>query len=175
MNTLAAIAAVTLSFAQYTEIADKWTPFTVKKGGFSVLMPGTPIESPIQTLHTGRGTIYVHVYWCTTPSEVFGVSYAEPAPGVTSESPREMIASARNGFKNASGGKLLSERQFKYDGKLAAEFEFPAKGGICTSQVFCAKNLCCGLMTVRPRGHGVSEDQRKFIRSFKFISKTAIR
>lgn len=175
MNILAGLAAITLSFAQYTEVPDRWTTFTSKKGGFSVSMPGTAAESPVQTMHTERGTIYVHVYWCKSPSEVFAASYVECAPRASSESPEEMIANARNGYKEASGGKLLSERRFQFAGKLAAEFEFPGKGGIMTSRMFCAKNQCCGLLTVRPKGQGQSEDQRKFLNSFKFVAGTAKR
>ena len=52
----------------------KWGTFTSDEGGFSVRMPGKPVEQS-QTQKTAEGDIVIHMYIVETPTRAFLASY----------------------------------------------------------------------------------------------------
>jgi hypothetical protein len=126
MVVISLIALVPLAFAGEAE----WRTFTSTKGGFTVLMPGTPTFTAT-TDHTVVGAVIENLYNLETPAATFSAEYSD-LPGVATffESDDSLYDDAKEGMLKRTGGKLTSYfgiGQAGIKGK-EVECEIPADG-----------------------------------------------
>src|SRR5688572_23404134 len=94
-----------------------WKAFSPKDGGFTVLMPGMPMEDK-QDVKTVSGDITVMLHFIEVKNEgSLVVSYSEyPDAAFKGGDDEKRLDSARDGAVVSAKGKLKSEKKITLDG-----------------------------------------------------------
>ena len=111
----------TVAVAQDEQLPAPWAKFEHEAGGFSVLMPGKPVETITQ-----RPKYTLHSFTVTLGRSVFSVSYSDYVPEVKLDD--SSVTSNIEKFNKNLGATLLTTREIKIDGHTGVEFtaETPA-------------------------------------------------
>jgi hypothetical protein len=141
-----------------------WARFEPEGAGFSVLMPGKPVEAidkrPSYTLHSftvtmGRGT-YV-------------ASYSDYAPEVKLN-PTTALTSNRDKFLKSLKATLLSNREITVDGHTGIEFTTETPAANVKSQMFLVGNRMYQTATLVFKDVDETRNTDRFFESFKLKS-----
>jgi hypothetical protein len=150
----------------------KFEPFTSKRCGFSILMPGTPKEET-KKVKSGRGeldsttfalgTLENKVHWMVTV-----VDYPADTPPELAD---KLLDGAVEGAMKNIKGKTLSEGKIslvnKYPGR---QFQIEAeKIGIHRANVYLVNNRLYQIVARGPKDAVTSPDATKYFESFKLV------
>ena len=138
-----------------------WAKFEPEGVGFSVLMPGKPVEAidkrPSYTLHSftityGRGT-YVASY------SDYGVE--------AKLNPSTALTANRDKFLKSLKGTLLSNREITVDGHNGIEFTTETPAADVKSQIFLVGNRMFQTVTLVFKDVDETRNTDRFFNSFK--------
>jgi hypothetical protein len=153
-----------------TKSGPRWKEFTSKEGGFSVLLPGIPMQDK-KALQIGsrRAELNSFVVEQKREETAYIVVYCD-FPGATwkGDSPEERLECARARAIASSKGKPVSEKKIKLGTFSGRELRFDVKDkGQVRQQLFAVKERLFQLMIAGPKDMTNSQDAGKFFKSFK--------
>jgi hypothetical protein len=154
---------------------------TVKEGGFTAQMPGTPTREVV-SVDTKAGKLDITILTVTKGDEVFIIGYNDiPASVAADANPKTILDNARDGAVRKVNGKVTSEREISIEGYPGKEFTgdgfSPSKNGeksdegTFTERVYWVNPRLYQVLNVRPKGSALDDDAQKFLDSFKLVSK----
>lgn len=142
-------------------------PFTSREGGFSVLMPGTPMYKT-RVLDTNVGQIIAHYFMLESQDGTYMVMYND-FPMQPSDS-HAMLSAVRNG--NAQGGKLIAERDISVDGYPGKLVQVEKGEYTVINAIFLVDQRLYQVMFSRPKTEALPAEAAEFFRSFKLIGSS---
>jgi len=119
--------------AAQDQLPAPWARFEHEGGGFTVLMPGKPVETITQ-----RPKYTLHSFTVTLGRSVFSVSYSDYVPEVKLD--ESSVSSNIEKFNKNLGAKLLTTREMKIDGRTGVEFTAETPALNVKSRVFVVGN-----------------------------------
>ena len=119
--------------AAQDQLPAPWASFEHEGGGFSVLMPGKPVETITQ-----RPKYTLHSFTVTLGRSVFSFSYSDYVPEVKLD--ESSVSSNIEKFNKNLGAKLLTTREMKIDGRSGVEFTAETPALNVKSRVFVVGN-----------------------------------
>ncbi|HEY9650236.1 MAG TPA: hypothetical protein V6C95_06210 [Coleofasciculaceae cyanobacterium] len=141
-----------------------WQEFSSEKGGFTVLMPGTPSEET-RTDKTEDGRPYKqHYFAATQPEGVYLVTYSDfPGQEVNQVDPNIVLEAVIEGFLS-DGGEVVSDHEVSLAGYPGRDIEFTDSDGLSGStQVFLVEGRIYQLVAVASN----PDDVQMFFDSFE--------
>lgn len=161
------IFLIILSLILLSACGTSWQ--TVSKSGFTVEMPGTPIEEPqSDSGMTGNS------YTVETKDEAFTFNYTDYPTNASTADPEQILNMARNGGVRAVNGQLTSERSITLNGKpgkeLVGDGTMP-RDLTFVSRIYWDSSRLYVLVYIRPKGAPASENGEKFLNSLKLTAK----
>lgn len=155
----------------------EWTLFSLPEGGFTVMMPGKPVDFS-QPLDTPAGTLQTHIYVVDLPSAAYMVLYTDlPVAPDRVVGAQAVLDHARDKALVREKGKLLDDRVVSLDGYPGREFSIAAGigGGVFIDRVYLVKTRLYTLSVLDTSADtGSSEskpwqkkDTRTFLDSFR--------
>lgn len=150
----------------------EWKIFSPKDGGFTVLMPGMPMEDK-QDVKTVGGDISVILHILEVKNEgSLVVSYSEyPDAAFKGGDDDKRLDSARDGAVVSAKGKLKSEKKITLDGRPGRDLhiETSAKGveGAVRTRIYAVNKRLFQTMVVGTRDFVGGKDAERFLDSFK--------
>ncbi|HEX5734133.1 MAG TPA: hypothetical protein VF131_14970 [Blastocatellia bacterium] len=155
-----------------------WVEFSSVEGGFTVWMPGKPVEPPIpqaaQEAFKKAGAS-PRVFMHATPKRVgFLVSYSDIELDFSIPKAKEdFLDGVRNGQIMASkGSKLLSEKAIRLDGHPGREFVKKTPTIITKTRAYVVGNRSYILSFITPLNiQDKKNDCEKFFDSFKLVNR----
>lgn len=148
-----------------------WKDFHSKAGGFSVSMPGTPVEKR-QAYHTQAGPIEAHFFTVETDrgSLVYMVVYGDYPEALMAANDKEMLLdAARDGAVGNIRGTLLGDRSISMEGHPGRELQVLSSDGrlALKMRIFLVNNRQYQVVAVTPREARSPEDRDRFLDSFR--------
>jgi hypothetical protein len=153
--------------------ASVWKEFVSQEGQYSVWMPGKP-KSETQPVSTPVGVIQLHLVALDTPDMAFIVGYSDyPEYLVRSGDPDQMLSGARDGAVANVGGKLIGERQIRYQGYPGREIwiEAPIEDqiGLAHARVVLVGARLYQVLAAGPKTGFPSNTAEQFLNSFVLL------
>jgi hypothetical protein len=149
---------------------DTWNELAPKDAGFSVSMPGTPIEQK-ESMRLPSGPVDLLICAVERKQEetAFIVTYCELPEAVVKKSTDEKrLNYARNRALSGSKAKLVSEKKVTLGDHLGRELVFDVEGkGRVRQVIYVVKNHLCQLLVAGPKDRTTSKDADRFLQSFK--------
>ncbi len=149
-----------------------WKEFQSKEGGFSVLLPGAPVEEK-QAVQTELGPIEVRTFTFGLKENVgaYVVSFNDyPVELVKQSDPQKMLDGARDGAVRTVKGRLLSEKKITLDGAPGRELRIEAPGTlVIQSRIYLVKNRLYQILAVTQKEKAADAEITKFRDSFKLV------
>ncbi|MFH7027955.1 MAG: hypothetical protein ACHBN1_21790 [Heteroscytonema crispum UTEX LB 1556] len=143
---------------------ESWTQLSPKQGGFTVLMPGKPIEEK-ETDKSDDTTTESYTYTVETKEGAFLLGYTEFPSDISADDPQGLLDAAAEGLTQ-DGGKLLRQRKISLSNNPGREVQYKnADGTTGTARIFVVKRRLYQLHAITPQ----TQDIKKFFDSFKFI------
>ena len=151
-----------------------WKQFTSTKGGFSVLMPGTPKQLRL-TQQSPIGAIDVYGFVVEQNQKTVGyvVMYADfPVNLAQTVNPKQIFNGGRDRVLNMMQGKLLSQRDVRLQGYPGKEFTYEAKGSIVKHRLYLVNRRLYQIIagTNKNQQQSLSRSTTGFLNSFKLRS-----
>ena len=148
-----------------------WKDFHSKEGGFSVSMPGTPVEKR-QAYHTQAGPVEAHFFTVEADrgSLVYMVVYGDYPEALMAANDREMLLdAARDGAVGNIQGTLVSERTVSLGGHPGRELQVLSADGklALRMRIYLANNRQYQVVAVMPKETRSTEDRDRFLDSFR--------
>lgn len=148
-----------------------WKDFHSKQGGFSVSMPGTPVEKR-QAFHTQAGPVEAHFFTVEADrgSLVYMVVYGDYPEALMAANDREMLLdAARDGAVGNIQGTLVSERTVSLGGHPGRELQVLSSDGrlALRMRIYLANNRQYQVVAVTPKETRSTEDRDRFLDSFR--------
>ncbi|MCU0554226.1 MAG: hypothetical protein MUF17_05585 [Syntrophales bacterium] len=148
-----------------------WKDFHSKEGGFSVSMPGTPVEKR-QAYHTQAGPVEAHFFTVEADrgSLVYMVVYGDYPEALMAADDREMLLdAARDGAVGNIQGTLLGERSVSMGGHPGRELQVLSSDGRLALQmrIYLVKSRQYQVVAVMPKEARSTEDRDRFLDSFR--------
>jgi hypothetical protein len=147
-----------------------WTKYTSKKGGFSVVMPGTPREST-KTVKTPYDTYEHNLLILADP--VNGTAYAIdftdlPEDLLQGASVETFLDTECDVFLQKAKCKLLSQKAITRGRLLGREIEVELLAGkaISRTRIFLVGRRIYHLSVIMPRAQANAADMERFLDSF---------
>ncbi len=152
-----------------------WQEFRSTAGGYSIVMPGKPIEQK-QTVDTSGGSVDLYSASIDNQSGSYIAMYADyPASAVGQSDPQKLLDSSRDGAVANSGGTLVSEQKLLLNNNPGREIQVsvPAQNGqaavLIVDRYFLVGQRLYQTMAIIPNGQQVSAEAQKFLDSFKLL------
>jgi hypothetical protein len=143
---------------------ETWAQFSPKQGGFTVLMPGKPIEEK-ESDKSDDGTTESYTYTVEAKEGAFLLGYTEFPSDISANDPQGLLDAATEGLAQ-DGGKLLRQRKISLSGIPGREVQYKnADGTTGTARIFVMKRRLYQLHAIATQ----TQDVKKFFDSFKFI------
>lgn len=148
-----------------------WKDFHSKEGGFSVSMPGTPVEKR-QAYHTQAGPVEAHFFTVEADrgSLVYMVVYGDYPEALMAADDREMLLdAARDGAVGNIQGTLLGERSVSMGGHPGRELQVLSSDGRLALQmrIYLVKSRQYQVVAVTPKEARSTADRDRFLDSFR--------
>ncbi|PSO61362.1 MAG: hypothetical protein BRC36_11945 [Cyanobacteria bacterium QH_2_48_84] len=150
--------------------ANSWRRFSSPKGGFRVLMPGTPTES-IESIKLGNGTVDLHLFSLELEDGKVGYAlvYAD-FPNISNQlslrRTNHILDSAIEG--TVGEGKLLTEQAATLYGYYGKKFKYRDSNGLIgKGRYYWVKQRLYGLLAVARAEADLSQGADKFLNSFQ--------
>ncbi len=154
-----------------------WQEFTSTAGGYSIVMPGKPIEQK-QAVDTTGGSVDLYSASIDNQSGSYIAMYADyPANAVGQSDPQKLLDGSRDGAVANSGGTLVSEQKLLLNNNPGREIQVsvPAQNGqaavLIVDRYFLVGQRLYQTMAIIPNSQQVSADARKFLDSFKLLKQ----
>lgn len=150
----------------------EWKAFSVKDGGFTVLMPGMPMEDK-QDVKTATGDVTVTLYVLEVKNEgSLVVSFSEvPEAALKAGTDDRRLDSARDGAVVSAKGKLRTEKKITLDGHPGRDLtiDTDAKSGnaVVRTRIYAVKQRLYQTMAVGTKAFAAGKDAEMFLNSFK--------
>jgi hypothetical protein len=156
--------------AQQENLPAGWSVFTSKEGGFSVALPGTPVESK-QRVMTATGNLDVYLFVVEKGDTACVISYSDlPAAEVKAGTIEKRLDFAREGAVDKARGKLRSEKKIELNGHPGRELVIEAeKDVVIRMRIYIAGRRLHQAMAMGPGGFSQSKDAGLFLDSLKLI------
>ena len=159
-----------------------WREFSSEAGAFSVLMPGEP-EQQTETVETDLGRIELTMFITELDEEtVFFVSYSDyPEQIVDRSEPYAILENARDSTIRSQQGELVQSYRLTLSGHPGLEYladtKIEGRGALIWARSYIEKNRLFQIMAMAlKRGEGPAgshEEMDRFLRSFRFSSRSA--
>jgi hypothetical protein len=148
-----------------------WERFTSREGGFSVLLPGTPMQRT-KSLKTPFGTVNMTMVLAMDPDagSCYGVVYADfPADLVRPGNTDDILDAVGMGMVQGAKGKLRDTKEIKFGAHPGRELEMELPGGtgIGRARVYLVKGRLYQVLTLLPGDAAQSPEAGRFLDSFK--------
>ena len=143
-----------------------WERFEPEGGGFSVLMPGKPVE----TISKKR-TFTLHSFTVTMGRGTYVASYSDYEPGAKLDRSTALTTN-RDKFNKSFEATLLTSREITLDGYPGLEFTSETPAVTLRSQMFLIANRMFQTATMVFKDVDESRNVDRFFESFKFTIKT---
>jgi hypothetical protein len=148
-----------------------WKDFHSKEGGFSVSMPGTPVEKR-QAFHTQAGPVDAHFFTVEADrgSLVYMVVYGDYPEALMAAGDKEMLLdAARSGAVGNIQGTLLSERTVSLGGHPGRELQVLSADGrlALRMRIYLVNSRQYQVVAVTPKETRSTEDRDRFLDSFR--------
>jgi hypothetical protein len=167
MTTVALVVALAMPLQAGEAQKSGWKAFQSQEGGFSVLMPGTPVEQE-QSVDSRIGPIRSRMFFVDRGVSGFIVGYDDYPEAVLKQDPKRLIDGKRDAIVAGMGGKLLDQRALKQDEYPGQEIaaEMP-DGSVYKARMFLVRRRLYLAAAVVPEAQADSEDVKTFLDSFK--------
>ncbi len=145
--------------------------FSPSGGGFTVQMPGTPVEQK-----SSPGGIPMTTYSSDERSGGYAVIYAD-VPIADNESPAKIqtrLDGSRDGGLKNMGGKFISESQIQLGGKYPGRdirADVPSKQAYARLQIFLVHKRLYSILAMGAKSWVDSPETNKFFDSFALTAK----
>lgn len=163
-------AALLLAFNSSSVLAQgEWKRFTSSKGGFNVLMPGTPKES-IEYLDEQKK---LALYQFLVEQEQGNIAYLTTYSDYNSDDvkrvkPDTLLENASEGARNAVNGKVVRKQKVTLNGNPGLEFEFDLPdNGKYIARIYLVKSRLYQTIYVGVNNRTKKADAMKYITSFR--------
>lgn len=152
-----------------------WKEFSPKEGGFSVLLPGTPVarkEAAIAEKNLGPSQVYVLVL--EDESGVYGINY-EDFPNLPPQLTPAQINTLLNAWRDdfVKNSKLKSDRPIALNGYLGKEVEIENGEGVIKARIYWVNERLYRVFVVADSEEVFADGGDKFLNSFKLIAGNA--
>jgi hypothetical protein len=170
-SSSAAVASAPAAPAEATPIeAAAWKQFSPEKGGFSVLLPGTPIEAPVKVATpVGEMTVQTYVVQRSDGSR-FAVLYNDSPTPLGPQEVQQNLETAKATMAATSGGTLKSEKSITLEGNPGRELEISVRDGLVKVRIYIVKQRLYQVIA-GPVGKVTATDVDKVLDSFKLTAK----
>ncbi|HEU4710990.1 MAG TPA: hypothetical protein VFS76_05460 [Pyrinomonadaceae bacterium] len=153
----------TVAAAQDEQLPAPWAKFENEGAGFSVLMPGKPVETI-----TKRPKYTMHSFTVTLGRSVFSVSYSDYIPEVKLDD--SSVSSNIEKFNKNLSATLLTKREMKSDGQSGVEFTAETPALNVKSRVFVIGNRMFQTAALVFKDVDDTISVNRFFDSFKFTT-----
>ena len=153
--------------AAQDEAPPPWAKFEPEGAGFSVLMPGKPVEAIDK-----RRTFTLHSFAVTMGRGTYIASYSDYTPDAKLD-PNTALIKNRDKFNQSFEAKLISSREITVDGHTGLEFISESPAVNLKSQLFLIGNRLFQTATMVFKDVDETRNVDRFFQSFKFSSKDA--
>ena len=150
-----------------------WQELSSGEGGFSVLMPGKPIEE-MQKVNTQRGVIGMHIFTLKRKGIAYAASYNDyPEVIARLHNAEKMLTGARDGVISSVRGKLLSEFIISIGTYPGREVQIALGDGkyVMRTRFYLVKNRLYQVGVITPKQDIYSKNVTKYFESFKLQEK----
>lgn len=142
-----------------------WARFEPEGAGFSVLMPGQPVEA----INKGR-SFTLHSFTITMGRGTYVASYSDYTPEAKLD-PNTALTKNRDKFNKSFDAKLISSREITLDGHTGLEFTSESPAVNLKSQLFLIGNRLYQTATMVFKDVDETRNVDRFFQSFKFTTK----
>lgn len=153
--------------AAQDEPSPPWAKFEPEGAGFSVLMPGKPVEAIDK-----RRTFTLHSFAVTMGRGTYIVSYSDYTPEAKLD-PNTALIKNRDKFNQSFEAKLISSREITVDGHTGLEFTSESPAVNLKSQLFLIGNRLFQTATMVFKDVDETRNVDRFFQSFKFSRQGA--
>lgn len=154
-----------------------WREFTSTDGGYSISMPGNPIEQT-QSVDTAAGSVDLHSVSLDDRTGTYIAMYSDfPANVVQQSDPQALLDASRDGAVANSKGQLINDRKISTDQFPGREIQVsvPADIGQSASLIvdryYLVDQRLYQTMVIMQNAQAPSNDALKFLDSFKLLKK----
>lgn len=146
------------------DVPPPWARFEPEGAGFSMLMPGKPVEAIDK-----RSTYTLHSFTVTMGRGTYVASYSDYAPEVKLN-PATALTSNRDKFLKSLKATLLTNREITVDGHTGIEFTTETPAANVKSQMFLVGNRMYQTATLVFKDVDETRNTDRFFESFKLKS-----
>ena len=155
------ILLMAIVFVVQQDVPPPWARLEPEGGGFSVLMPGTPVETIDQ-----RATYTLHSFTVTMGKGTYVASYSDYAPELRLDPPSALAAN-RDKFNKALKATLLSSREITIAKQPGLEFTSETPAALVKSQLFLVGNRMYQTATFVFKDVDETRNVDRFFQSFE--------
>jgi hypothetical protein len=146
--------------------------FTSERGGFSVLLPGTPTEEKVPIKDPKYKSAVQYQFTVGEDNGAYLVSYQDnPGLAKANQSALEQaLISAQKRAQTSIDGQLVSEKKIKLQDEFPGReftFELPAVSGAYRSRMYLVKGRLYQVIVVGTKEFAQTKDADKVLESFK--------
>ena len=144
--------------------ADGWIKIEPLGGGFSVSMPGRPLEEVSNT-----DDFTMHLFTLSVSDAIYLVGYGDYAPSVRIDVD-EQLAANRDSFAKRLNVKVLDSKKITMDGRPGLEFTAESEQAWIRSRIFLFGTRVHQIAVATPTGRKDSDDAKRFFASFTLVA-----
>lgn len=149
--------------AAQDELPPPWASFEPEGVGFSVIMPGKPVETI-----TKRPTYTLHSFTVTQGRSIFSASYSDYT---TALDPSTSITANIDKFNKSLDARLLTTREITLDGRSGVEFTAETDALNVRSRVFVTGKRMFQVVALVFKDVDDTRNVDRFFDSFKLTAK----
>ncbi len=171
-----AIALILLVLSSSTgraQVSSSWKTFASAPGGFSVRLPGTPMEDAPKEAAPSASTN--HSYTLSIKDTVYILTYTDVAKETVAKStPKALLNAARDGGIKNVNGKLIAETEVKVNGypgrDVTASVSIDKNPGSMRFRIVLADARLYMALFVGPGRSATGAQIDEFLKSFKIVA-----
>jgi hypothetical protein len=146
---------------------DDWKPFAPQFGGFSVLVPGKPMQHK-QNVKTAAGIVAVTFYTVAKDAETYLVGYSDfPETAVKPGTEEKHLDNAKDGAIARAKGTLESEKNIKLGKHVGRELLIRGEDKFVRTRIYAVNKRLYQTMMVGAKDSVLGKDADRFLDSFK--------
>jgi hypothetical protein len=142
-----------------------WARFEPEGAGFSILMPGKPVETISK-----RNTFTLHSFTVTMGRGTYVATYSDYEPEIKLD-PNTALTNNRDKFNKSFQATLLSSREITVDGHTGLEFTSETSAVNLKSQMFLIGNRILQTATMVFKDVDETRNVNRFFDSFQLSRK----
>jgi hypothetical protein len=157
--------------ARQEELPPGWQVFTSKQGGFTIKLPGAPMESK-RRVASAAGVLDVYLFVVDGKDDAsYVVSYSDlPGEQIKAGNEQKRLDFACEGAVNNARGKLRSEKKIELDGHPGRELIIDTdKEIVIRMRIYAVKQRLYQVMAIGPGLFTQSQDATRFLDSLRLV------